>query len=336
MSLPQNKTSVKNFNGFSVVLITLLIVIVCSAISVALIYGLAAPKSSYRSEINVLINTIDHLKDGETTLNNLASNQNSVVNSNVQGINTLNANVNKIQSNLSSVQAQANTLTTQSSQLSSQLNNVSQTVTNQGNSIGTLNSNVAAITTSVSSLTTSVGGLNTSVGSLTTSVSSLNTSVGSLTTTVKNMVSGLQLSPTISASSTTGGTGYITLALNSSTVQTVAFQIEFIPSAASNQLASGTTMDGILQNLYSSPPIQLNEGSSNGTSVRGDYDVFWNGSNYQVGEIIFVTQGTNLSIGTQTKTIYFTYNPTAISYNVVITPVYESINTSTGANASAW
>jgi uncharacterized protein YoxC len=336
MSSPGKNSGSNNFNNIKLVLFAVLIVIICTGINWALISGLAASKSSYQSEINSIVNTIGHMKDAETNLNNFASNQNSLIDGNTERINDEDTKVDKLQDDLNTVQTQTNTLTVQATQLSNQLNSVNQTVNNQGNSIGTLNTNVANVTTSVNSINNSVGNLTTSVNGINNSVGTLTTSVNTLTTSVNNLVGGLQLTPTVSSNSTSGGTGYITLALNSSIAQTVAFRIEFIPPASSSGLATGTTMDGILQALYNAPPVELFEDSISGTAVRGDYTVFWSNSEYQVGEIIFVTQPTSLSAGAQSKSIYFEYNPTAVSYNVLITPVYESTITSTGAGVNTW
>jgi hypothetical protein len=77
------------------------------------------------------------------------------------------------------------------------------------------------------------------------------------------------------------------------------------------------TMDTSLAALYSAPPVSLTAGSS----VRGDYTLYWDTSNnmYDLGMINFLTNSTSLTAGLNTKTI--TYS-TSGTYQILITPEY--------------
>jgi hypothetical protein len=133
---------------------------------------------------------------------------------------------------------------------------------------------------------------------------------------VNGLAPGLQivLSSTSSA---------ITLTINSDVAQNIAFNIAFRPT--SDMPTSSATMDAALAVLYTAPPITLTAGSS----VRGDYTLYWNAADgaYHVGQISFITTGTALTAGTNTRTITYT---TTDNYEILVTPLFLT-GTSTGS-----
>ena len=69
-----------------------------------------------------------------------------------------------------------------------------------------------------------------------------------------------------------------------------------------------------------------------GSSVRGDYMLYWNDTykSYDLGLISFITTETTLSAGSNTKTMTYTANDSTATYEILITPLYET-GTSTGS-----
>ena len=298
MTLPNN--NVKKTGGVNVWLVAIIAILIASLIAWFMVTNLAAPKSVYAADVNQINNSMSHVNDSTTSLNNFmsfentkiadlsdntqsqfddvnssitdATNQISQTQSDLAGIKT---QANNLKTQTDNLQTQTNTLTTQSTKLTSQLTNVSQTATNT------------------------------------------QTSLNTLTTLVNGLAPGLQIVP--SATSST-----ITLEIDSDDAQIVAFNIVFRPTT--DMPTSSATMDAAMAILYAAPPVTLTAGSS----VRGDYTLYWNttDSTYYVGQISFITMGTSLTAGNNTKTITFA---TSGTYEILITPVYL-----TGTSAGSW
>ena len=315
--------------GWKLALTIIGVVVASAAISWGMLSYYATPKSEAQSEITKINNTVGHIKDMTTGLDNFAGNQNTKIDNLTDDtqsrfdvtdkqIGDANSKIDKTQSDLAGVKSEADNLTAQTSQLSSQLSGVSQRVT--------------AAQTEADTLTTAVNTVN-------TNISTVNTNINTLTTAVNGIVGGLQITPTVTSSSTNGGTGYISLSINSSIAQTLAFKVEFRPTV--DLALNNSTYEGLLKALYTSAttPVNLYETSSSGTAVRGDYVVYYNTSDtkFHVGEIVFITQETSLSAGATSETLYFTYaTGTAPSFEVLITPEHEASSTTTGASPSTW
>ena len=257
-----------------------------------MVINLAAPKSDYASEINRINNSMGHMDDSATSLDNFTNYQNTQINDlsdstqtqfdEVNGsITDTNNKITQTQNDLLGVEAKANNLQTQtndlasqSTQLGNQLTTVSQEGENNSNALGTLSA------------------------------------------TVNGLPAGLQITPSVSS-------GTINLSINSGIAQTIAFKLEFRPTSDVPQVA---TLDGALAALYNNPPVTLTAGSL----VRGDYTLYWNPSDslYHLGLITFITMGTSLTAGANTKSITYT---TSGTYEILITPIYP-----TGTSIGSW
>jgi hypothetical protein len=176
-----------------------------------------------------------------------------------------------------------------------------------------------------------VNTLNDNLDSLTSGV---NNTFNSLTNQTNTNTLGLQICTTISANSTSGGTGCITISVTDSTTQTLAFKVEF---RSASGIAQTGVLEDVLKGLYNAPPVTLNETSANGTVVRGDYSVYWGGTQYYLGSIVFITQETSVTGGGTTKVLSFTYkSDTAPNFEVLVTPLFETSSTTTGSGPSTW
>jgi len=340
----------RTLSGRWIAVTALITVLICSAISWALISNLAMAKSEYTSDINSINNTIGHMQDAAVGLDSYASYQGITIRtkldnieSDIIGINNdlidnknedakTRADISAVKDGLSSLSASLAAAGTKAQTQADSLD------TKIRDSMSGVNNILSAFSSSVSAAETKANSLNSAVASLNTTIndpsSGLTAKVGNLTTTV-NGISGLQIIPTISASS---GGGTISLAINSNqtvTSQIIAFSVEFRPTS---DVAQATTMDASLAALYGAPPVTLNPGGSSSAAVAADhttYDLYWASGAYHLGGINFETKGTSIVKGAQTKTLAYTYTGST-SYDVTITPEFESGTTSTGASIDTW
>ena len=288
-----NKTRVVN-----VWLVAFVAILIATLINWFMVTNLAAPKADYASEINKINNSVGHVNDSATSLtvftdyqNTRIDNLNDTTQSQFDDVNSSIADANnkigQTQNDLTGVKTQANNLKTQTDSLQNQTN----TLTTQSTKMTSQLTNVSQTATNTQ------------------------TSLNTLTTLVNGLATGLQIVP-----SSTSNT--ITLAINSDVAQTIAFNIEFRPT--SDMSTSSATIDAALAGLYATSPITLTAG----LSVRGDYTLYWDAADgaYHVGQISFITTGTALNAGANTRTITYTATGT---YEILVTPVYLT-GTSTG------
>lgn len=314
MILPKNNNEPSNFKSINPWLLAILIVILCAGISLVLIFTLTASKSDVTSQINGISNTLGHVTDAETGLDNFSNNQNSKLDSmsedtqvkidEVNGkIDNSNTEISQIQNNVSTIKAQTDNLQTSTDSLTSQYNH-----------------------------------LNDQLNTTSTEADDTKSAVDALSTTVNGLATGLQIIPTVSTSTDSSGniTGTINLALHSSVAQAISFKVEFRSTSVLSETTVNNKMDEVLQLLYGMPPITLTVGT---TPVRGDYTIFWNTatSKYCLGTTLFITPLTSLTAGSNTKQITFTIpkntttmtNPSTYTFDTLISPEYPT-GTSTG------
>jgi uncharacterized phage infection (PIP) family protein YhgE len=206
-----------------------------------------------------------------------------------------NNKISQTQNGLAGVITQANNLQNQTNSLQSQTNSVQ----NQANSLQNQTNSLTSQTTQLNNQLTNVS--QTAAGT--------QTALTALTATVNSLPTGLQITPSVSSNN-------ISLSINSSIAQTVAFEIVFVPTT---DVPQSDTMDASLAALYAAPPVTLTAGSS----VRGDYTLYWNTSDnlYHLGMINFLTNSTSLTTGINIKTI--TYS-TSGTFQILITPEYTT------------
>ena len=299
MTLSGNNEANKT-RGVNVWLVALVAILITTLINWLMVTNLAAPKTVYASEINKINNSVGHMNDSATSLtvftdyqNTRIDNLNDTTQSQFDDVNSsitdANNKIGQVQNDLAGVKTQANNLKTQTDSLQNQTN----TLTTQSTKLTSQLTNVSQTATNTQ------------------------TSLNTLTTLVNGLAPGLQIVP--SATSST-----ITLEIDSDDAQIVAFNIVFRPTT--DMPTSSATMDAAMAILYAAPPVTLTAGSS----VRGDYTLYWNttDSTYYVGQISFITMGTSLTAGNNTKTITFA---TSGTYEILITPVYL-----TGTSAGSW
>ena len=136
--------------------------------------------------------------------------------------------------------------------------------------------------------------------------------------------------------------GSINLAIKSSQTvdsRVVAFKVEFMPNEEFGPLAD--TIDQALQDLYSLEPITLKPGGASGVAVTPDhvsYDVYYKVGGYFLGGITFTTQGTPITKDTASKALAYVLSDAAYGYsfNVTVTPVFESASTTLNTVAPSW
>jgi len=313
MPMQNNKNYTIKEKSNNVWLVALVAVLVGSVLSWFMIYSLAASKSAFNSEINKINNSLAHIGDANSSMVSFSGYQDNLLNSlsdstqsqfsNVNNaISDANKQISQTKTNLTAITTQVNSLQTQTSTLQTQTG----TLQTQNNTLQTQSSNQA----------TQLTQLNTQLTTLNQTAGNTQTALTTLTAKVNGLPVGLQITPSVSSNT-------ITLTINSSVAQAVTFDIEFRPTA--DFPTTKATMDSALTALYTTPPVALTAGSS----VRGDYTLYWNTSDstYHLGVITFVTTRTSLSAGTNTKTITFT---TTGSYEILITPEYPT-GTSTGS-----
>jgi archaellum component FlaC len=310
--------------------ILIVVVIACSAISWTLVTRLATPKSIYAADITKINNTVGHMRDLENGLNSYASVQNSKINdlsdSTQVSLDSANNKISEVNVRADKIQADVATVSSHADNLGSQLTTQS---TQFGNQISEVKQQISDARSATDSLTNNFN-------TLTANSATLSTNLNTLTATVNGITGGTQVTPSVSYSSTNGGTGSITLEIESGIAQTMAFRVEFRPTA---DLAQAATMDASLSALYAAPAVTLNETSTGGTAVRGDYNLYWSttDSKYHLGTVIFMTQETYLYAGPNSKTLYFSYKAgTAPSFEILVTPVCAAASTSTGASPATW
>lgn len=314
MTSPQANNYAKKTNGINVWLVAVIAVLVASLISLLIVTNFAEPKTVYAADISKIDNSMGHENDATTSLNNFMSFENAQlgnlsddtqsqfdsVNNSIADANT---NINQTQSDLTGVKTQVDNLKNQTDSLQTQTS--------------TLQTQASALQTQTSGLATQSSQLNTQLSTVSQAATNTQTALTKLTATVSGLPAGLQITPSADSSS-------ITLNINSSVAQTIAFEIEFRPTTDMPTLA--TSMDAALAALYASPPVTLTTGSSN---VRGDYTLYWDttDSTYHVGQISFLTMGTALIVGLNSKTLNYV---AASPYEILITPIYIT-GTSTGS-----
>jgi archaellum component FlaC len=335
----EKNRKIKTTGGVSkwwIAAIVLAALLICSAVSWALISNLAISKSNYTSEIADISDDIGHMQDTLNGLNSYASYQN----------NTLQAQFNDIESKILSINSD---IGTSDADNSSAQNNILLDINSIQNSLASLSSSLSGVSAEAGSLNTAVNSLNSELATLQTNVASLSTAINDPTTGLKtqvnnlssqvnnlsatvNGISGMQIVPSITA--TTGG-GKISLAINSTqtvTSQLVAFSVTFYPQTVVVEATTSHTMDAVLAALNVTPPVTLTPGGSSGTAVAAgniNYSLYWASPDYNLGSITFLTAGTSIIKGTQTKTLAYTVTGST-TYNVVITPEFEPASNSAG------
>jgi uncharacterized coiled-coil protein SlyX len=313
MAMQNNKNYTIKEKSNHVWLVALVAILVGSFLSWLMVYNLAASKSAFTSEINKINNSLEHIGDANSSMVSFSGYQDNLFNSLSDSTQSQFGNVNNAisdankqiiqnKTNLTAVTTRVSSLQTQISTLQTQTG----TLQTQNNTLQTQSSNQA----------TQLTQLNTQLTTLNQTAGSTQTALTSLTAKVNALPAGLQIAPSVSSNT-------ITLTINSSVAQAVDFDIEFRPTT--DFPTTKATMDGALAALYTTPPVTLTAGSS----VRGDYTLYWNTSDstYHLGAITFVTMRTSLSAGTNTKTLTFV---TTGSYEILITPEYPT-GTSTGS-----
>ena len=305
MTMQENKNYKTKRGAVNVWLVAFVAILVASLLSWFMLNDLATSKTIFNSEINKITNSLEHINDADSSavsftsyqdnlINNLSDNTQSQFGSVNNAINDANTQISQTQTNLAVVNTQVNNLQTQANALQTQ---------------------TGSLQAQTSTLATQSTQLNTQLTTASQTASSTQTALAKLTASVASLPSGLQITPSVSS-------GAITLSINSSVAQTVAFDIEFRPTTDMPQLA---TMDASLAALYTAPPVVLTAGAP----VRGDYTLYWNtpDSLYHLGTINFLTMGTSLVSGLNTKTITYVSSG---SYQILITPEYVT-GTSTGS-----
>ncbi len=128
---------------------SILIIIICSLISWALVWILTAPKSSYLADISRIDTTLGHMQDMETGLNNLANSQSTRldnIDSKADKIqNDLTGLKTQTESDISKLKTQTDSLTAQSTQLSTQLSSTSKKADDTAKTVDTLKTKVDSI-----------------------------------------------------------------------------------------------------------------------------------------------------------------------------------------------
>jgi peptidoglycan hydrolase CwlO-like protein len=307
MTLLKADNDTRKTRGINVWLVAAAGVLAASLISFLIVTNLAAPKSVYAADVSKIDNSVNHQNDATTSLNNFISFENNKIDnlsddtqSQFDSTNGLiadaNSSINQTQDDLSTVKTQVNNLKTQSDSLQNQ---------------------ATTLQAQTSGLATQATQLNTQLATVSQTATNTQTALTKLTATVSGLPAGLQITPSANTNS-------ITLNINSSAAQTIAFEIEFRPTT--DMPTSVATMDAALSALYVSPPVTLTAGSS---AVRGDYTLYWDttDSTYHVGQISFLTTGTALTVGLNSKTLNYV---TSGQYEILITPVYIT-GTSTGS-----
>ena len=309
----------------------LITVLICSAISWMLISNSTVAKTEYTSDITEMNNTIGHLQDAIAGLDSYASYQNSTIQTKLNDINSeligINNDLNDINNDFINNNNEHNTFYNDISDIKVRLDSISASLTE-------VTARVSGLDTAIVGINTAVANINTAIADIKTMAADLDTTVNSLTSTV-NQISGLQIIPTITKS-TSGGT--ISLAINSNqtvTSQIVAFSVEF---SAKSDIPLKDTLDASLQNLYEGPPLILYPGGSGKPAVTVDhitYNLYWASGKYHLGSITFQTIGTSIAKGANTKTLVYTLTGSTV-YDIVVTPGFEPATTSAGVAVSTW
>jgi hypothetical protein len=288
----ENRAGEKQSKGINGWLILMVAIIIASIISWLLVTNLAAPKSDYAAEITRINNSLSHMKDSATSLDKFTGYQSS-----------------RIDDLTDSTQ-------TKFDEIDGSFKEVDSKITTANNKINETQGNLTGLNTQVDAVATQTTQINSQLTTVTQEADTTKTALDTLTTQVNNQTNGVQISPTESS-------GSITLNIKSDTSRTVAFQIVFRPTSDMPQTA---TMDSALSALYSAPPVTLTAGSS----VRGDYTLFWSTSDskYHLGQISFITMGTALTTGSQTKSI--SYTASSGTYEVLVSVEYPTGAYSTG------
>jgi prefoldin subunit 5 len=324
--LSPNKQAGQNRNRWLIWVLPVFTLAVCTLISWLLVTQLAPAKSDYDNELPTVNHDITHMQDRLTGLDNIASRQIETIaemkDSTLQSIDNANHRLELLAGQIQETSAQTSGLQSD---------------------LGTLNDRTDLLESSADQLNSADQQINSAVtaadakaASALTKIDTLNTSVTKLNTAVQDFSAGLQIKPEISASSTTAGTGYVTLTIESDIAQIVAFKLEFRPPADSDVLPTGATMDQLLHTLYTTPPLVVHQATSSGKLVRGDYQLFWDDDEYHVGLIIFITEGAEIKAGSQTKKVYFKYTDDDESYDVLITPIVVTGETTDGSEPDTW
>lgn len=285
--------------------VILVTVLISSLITWGLITGLTTSKSVYAADINRIYNNIAHMKDSSASLDNFTGYQNSRIDSLTDFTQTHFDEVNNSISDANGRISDAN------KRIDDSNNKISQTQSD----LAGVKAQADNLKTQTDTLTTQYNQLNNTLTTVSQTASDTKSALDTLTSKVNSLAGGLQITPSVSS-------GSIDLAIQSDIAQTVAFRIDFRPTS---DIPEAATMDAALAALYGTPPVTLTAGSV----VRGDYTLFWSttDSHYHLGLISFITMGTSLIAGTNTKTI--TYS-TAGTYEILITPEYPT-GTSTGS-----
>jgi len=329
MTLPNNYNGMRRIKGVNFWLPAVSAILVASLISWFMVTTLATPRSVDASQINRINNSMGHINDATTSLNAFTDYQNTRIDNlsdNTQGqfddvnnsITDANNKISETQKDLAGVQNQSNDLQTHTDALQTQTDTVQTQADSLQTQADSLQTQVDSLQTQTNNLGTQSTQINTQLTTVSQKADNTKTALDTLTTKVNGLAGGLKITP--SASSTA-----ISLAIQSDTAQTIAFQIQFRPTTDIS--TTKATMDAALAWLYTpaNVPVTLVAGSS----VRGDYTLYWNTSDslYHLGYITFITKGTSLSAGTNTKTITFS---TTGSYEILVSPVYLT-GTSTGS-----
>ena len=232
MAMQNNKNYPIKEKGNNVWLVALIAILVGSVLSWVMVYSLAASKSVFNAEINKINNSLAHMGDANSSMVSFTGYQDNLLNSlsdsmqsqfsNVNNaISDANKQISQTKTNLTAVTNQVNSLQTQIGTLQTQTG----TLQTQSNTLQTQSSNQA----------TQLTQLNTQLTTLNQTAANTQTALTTLTAKVNALPAGLQITPSVSSNT-------ITLTINSSVAQTVAFNIEFRPTT--DFPTTKATMDG--------------------------------------------------------------------------------------------
>jgi peptidoglycan hydrolase CwlO-like protein len=278
----------------------------------AYVTTIKSDNSNNSGAVLAINNQLGHIDDRTTGLDNLATYQDNK-------LNTLSDDTQrKFEETDSQITTLQNDLTDTQSKLTDTQNSLTDAntnITNLQNSLSDTQTNLDTVHSDVSTLQNDLADVKTDLSN-----KAEQTDLTALSKQVSELASGLQITPSISGNT-------ISLLIKSDVAQTIAFDIEFRPTTDMPQL---TGLDTSMQGLYGTPPVVLTVGTK---SVSPDFRMTFSPTagggdgKYHLQKIIFITQGTALTAGSQIKTITFT---TTGSYEVLITPVYVTGN-STGS-----
>ncbi len=312
-------------------LLLVLAVIVSSGISWGLITNLAAPKTEYAASVKGINNSLNHINDRASGLDNFAGYQYAKMKDFQEDtqikFEEVDARIADAENRENIIEEDIDSLKTDLGTLYDDTGNLETEIAALVASNNTVKSEVTALKTDRDTLKTDVNGLKTDRDTIKTDV-----------TTLKTVIGGLQLIPTLTSLSTSADnkrSGNIHLVIRSDITQYIALRIEFRPTA--DKILSAT-MDASLSSLYTTPPVTI---TTSAAVVRsgGDYNLFFKGGSdnkYFLGSVFFITNRIYLTARTEcTRDIVFTESDIS-DYEIIILPVQVGDISTMGNTTSSW